>query len=111
MGMVMYITKVSPLVNHLELVDIEQVWNADDSAARGDLKHLKKWWNELCSLGPKFSFVPNNNKTKLLVVKPSLHSKAVSLFKHTNIEIVTEGVEYLEKRGIIGSTEYMNSIP
>ncbi len=50
---------------------------------------------------------PNSKKTKLLV-KDSYHSKAVSLFATTNIEIITNGMEYLG--GAIGSAQFVESI-
>ncbi len=54
LGMVMYAIGTLPLIKHLDSSFIHQVWYADDSAAGGDLTHLKKWWDELQCLGPKF---------------------------------------------------------
>ena len=43
-----------------------------------------------------------------MLVKPDLYSKSKSLFKGTDIEIVTDGAEYLG--GAIGSNQYVSSI-
>ena len=108
LGMVMYAIGVLPLIKHLDSIKTQQVWYADDSAAGGgDLEDLKRWWDELCDLGPRFGYFPNSIKTRLLV-KPNLLSKAKSLFDSTNIEVVTDGVEYLG--GAIGSNQYIGSV-
>jgi hypothetical protein len=106
-SMVMYAIGVTPLINHLEPIDVQQVWYADDTASGGYLENLKKWWDELCKLGPKLGYFPNEKKTKLLV-KREHHAKALSFFRNTNIEITTDGTNYLG--GAIGSTEYITSV-
>ena len=56
---------------------------------------------------PKFGYFPNSKKTKLLD-KPELFLKSQSLFKGTNITVVTEGVAYLG--GAIGSGQFIGSV-
>ena len=107
LGMVMYAIGVQPLIRHLDSSRTQQVWYADDSAAGGDLVHLRKWWDMLCDIGHKFSYFSNSKKTKLLI-KPELFLKSQSLFKGTNITIVTDGVEYLG--GAIGSDQFISSV-
>ena len=98
---------VLPLIKHLDSIKTQQVWYADDSAAGGDLEDLKRWWDELCDLGPRFGYFPKSIKTRLLE-NPNLLSKAKSLFDSENIKVVTDGVEYLG--GAIGSKQYIGSV-
>jgi hypothetical protein len=94
------------LIDHLDSINTQQVWYADDSASGGDIVQLKKWWDKLCDLGPKFGYFPNEKKTKLLV-KPGHYSRASEIFKNSNIEITSDGVDYLG--GAIGSADYIHS--
>jgi hypothetical protein len=107
LGMAMYAVGIQPLITHLGKLGLKQVWYADDSAAGGSLEKLKSWWNELCSLGPKFGYYPNDAKT-FLVVKQGLVQKSREIFGSTNIKIVEDGVKYLG--GVIGCKSFTVSV-
>ena len=53
LAMAMYAIGTLPLILQLEHL-ANQVWYADDSLAGGNIKSLKKWWDELQKLGPSF---------------------------------------------------------
>ena len=54
LAMAMYAIGILPLIRSLSNESIKQVWYADDSAACGDLTHLRSWWDRLAEIGPKY---------------------------------------------------------
>ena len=62
--------------------------------AAGPIDQLKKWWDELRRLGPKFGFYPEGCKS-WLVIRKTAKGRAESIFKLINIKITTEGKRYL----------------
>ena len=56
LAMAMYALAVTPLISklHQNIPTCKQVWYADDSTAAGSLQDLKKWWDEISSLGPGY---------------------------------------------------------
>ena len=44
-----------------------QSWYADDASTEGRLEGLRRWWDKLETLGPKFGYFPNAGKTWLVV--------------------------------------------
>ena len=71
-----------------------QLWYADDAGAAGLLQRLRTWWDQICQLGPAFSYYPNAAKT-WLVVKPEHLDAANVAFADTDVHITTEGRPYL----------------
>ena len=65
-----YTVGAKPLISSLaEAVDKEkckQAWYADDSSAVGKLSEVKKWWNIINNLGPKFGYFPKASKLILI---------------------------------------------
>ena len=48
LAMPMYAISLIPVIQRLRGI-AKQVWYADDAAAGGSLRQLKKWWDTLCS--------------------------------------------------------------
>ena len=71
-----------------------QSWYADYASAGGSLGALRRWWDKLNTVGPKFGYQPNACKT-CLIVKPE-HLKAAELhFQGTGVMITTRGQRHL----------------
>ena len=66
----------------------------DDASADGSLGALRRWWDKLNTVGPKFGYQPNACKT-CLIVKPE-HLKAAELpFQGTGVMMTTCGQRHL----------------
>lgn len=89
-AMPMYAVGTRPLIDKLqELTDPSrcyQVWYADDSAAAGRLREMRKWWDILNEFGPKFGYYPKPSKTILIIKDPQLLNLANELFGDTGIK-------------------------
>ena len=107
-AMAIYAIAIIPLI--LMLVDISHYDDpstktaayADDFTAAGKVVQLKKWWDTLCELGPKFGYYPEGSKSWLII--KGNHEHAVEIFHGTKIKITTEGQRHLG--AVIGSIEY-----
>ena len=57
-AMALYALGIKPLIDNLgETINNEmckQSWYANDSSAGGQLSEMKKWWDQLCVMGPKY---------------------------------------------------------
>ena len=88
---------------------VKMVGYADDFTARGTVTSIKKCWDTLCKLGPKFGYHPKPSKP-WLIVKNEIEEKAVKVFEGTGVKITTTGMRHLG--AVIGSItykeEYMN---
>ena len=107
--MAMYAIAIIPLIMLLKLTEkfpnkqTKMVAFADDLSAGGSLSNIKKWWNALCNLGPKFGFNPEASKC-WLIVKPQLVKEAEELFENTKVNITIKGKQHLG--ATIGSQDY-----
>ena len=81
-----------------------QSWYADDSNAAGRLRALKRWWDTLNELGPKYGYFPKPIKTVLLVKDRSLEKPAKDLFKNSGVQIRFDGHKHLG--AAIGTEEF-----
>ena len=106
-AMDLYGLGISPLIDNLaDTIDIEkciQVWYADDSSTAGELEEMKKWWDTLCSSGPKYGYFPLASKT-ILIVKAEQKEKAIEVFGNSGVTITTEGERHMG--AVIGSEEF-----
>ena len=82
-AMGMYAVGTRPLINELS----KQVWYADDSASAGKILEMRKWWNELSRVGPKYGYYPNAIKTIMIVKDPNILDHAKQVFAGTDITI------------------------
>ena len=102
LAMAMYAIGTLPLIAQLQGI-VKQCWYADDSATGGDLCSLRKWWDLLLLLGPRYGYFPNGAKS-WLVVKEGVEDAARKVFADSDIHITTEGHRYLG--GVIGSEAF-----
>ncbi|XP_064400133.1 uncharacterized protein LOC135346443 [Halichondria panicea] len=105
--MPMYALATVPIIKRLHSLseDIDQVWYADDAAA-GKIVRLQEWWTNLSTLGPKFGYFPNPQKT-WLVTKEKHLSSATTLFANTGVQVTSEGRPYLG--AALGTEEFVTS--
>ena len=73
---------------------VRQTWLADDSAAAGRLRELRRWWDTLQEVGELYGYYTNSGKT-ILLVDDSLLDLAHEVFRGTGVQIATKGVRYL----------------
>ena len=98
-----YALALVPLMKRLT-TSVAQVWYADDAAATEKIMNLRKWWDDISTMGPPFGYHANASKT-WLVVKPEFLAEASAAFADTNVRITSEGRPYLG--GAIGSEAYV----
>ena len=99
-AMAFYALGVKPLVDKLDSKcchpnNCKQSWYADDSGAIGRLIAIKKWWDTLISLGPKYGYFPKPEKTVLLLKHPDDVRQANAIFENTGIKLKLDGHRYL----------------
>ena len=71
-----------------------QTCYADGAASGRKLFSIRKWWQQIIDIGPKYGYHPNQSKS-WLIVKPKHLNQAQHLFNDTGIRITTEGHHYL----------------
>ena len=76
---------------------------ADDLTAAGCIPELKYWWDQLCELGPKFGYFPQESKS-WLIIKPEVKRNAKTIFQGSGLQITTEGKRH--SCALLGSTKY-----
>ena len=103
LSMAMYALSVVPLINKCQSVlpkdDLPravQVWYADDAAAGGSLKSLRKFWDTLVQYGPAYGYFPKPSKT-FLVVKLECHATASEVFEGTGVQLTEDGEDFAHK--------------
>ena len=67
---------------------------ADEITAAGRVDGLRKWWDELSTVGLSFGYFPKPSKS-WLIVKPERYDEVVAMFNGTNIQISLEGSKHL----------------
>ena len=99
----------SELSNAINTERCKQAWYADDSSAAGRLVEMRKWWNTLCTAGPKYGYFPLPTKT-ILIVKEEYFMKAEEVFADTGVTITKRGERHMG--AVIGTInfkkEYVN---
>ncbi len=109
-AMAMYSLSVRPLINRLAinqdptLPPAKQSWFADDGTGGGKILQLKKMWDNVMEVGPKFGYFPNASKTVLIVKGIENLAKAKSVFKDTEIHVTVEGDRHLG--AVLGSEAF-----
>ena len=63
---------------------------ADDITAAGNLRALRRWWDKLCEIGPKFGYFPNPGKT-WIITTDELLPLAKEIFEDTGVKITFSG--------------------
>ena len=105
MAMAMFALATVPLILAVAENNSTQAWFADDAASGGRLHALRRWWDNLATVGPSYGYYPNATKTYLLV-KPDRREEAIGIFQGTAGQITCEGRRYLG--GALGSEEFSN---
>ena len=104
LGMAIYAIGTTPLLDLLaESTEERETAFADDITAAGKIDGLRKWWDELTTIGPPFGYFPKPANS-WLIVKPELYEEAVASFNGTNLQISTDGSKHLG--AVIGSEAY-----
>ena len=62
LAMVVYALATLRLIHKLE-GEVEESCHVDDASAGGGLGALRRWWDKLDTMGPKFGYHPNASKT------------------------------------------------
>ena len=91
--MPIYVIAVVPLL--LIVLEIMKTKNtvkmaayADDFIAEGSIKSLKRYWDTLCRLGPKFVYYPDAKKS-WLIIKEEFKRKAKGVLKDSAVKITS----------------------
>ena len=87
------------------ILQVKQVWLADDSAGGASVESLYQWYKSLCEEGRKFSDIVNGAKRWLIVKNSELAQSAKKVFCD-EVNITLEGRRHLGV--VIGSKEFKN---
>ena len=106
LAMSMFAVVSLPLIKQLdELSDVTQLWYADDATAIGEFQELKRWWDNINSIGKFYGYYANEKKTFLLVKEKS-YERACECFQGTGVKIRTDGITLLGSP--IGSDSFVH---
>ena len=106
LSMFLYAVGTLPLIQSLKDPTLcTQLWYTDDAAACCDLCSVRKWFNKLLELGPKFEYYPNPEKC-YLVVDNSFVDAAKLYFDDLGVQVVNHH-HYLG--GFIGNVSAKNA--
>ena len=104
-----YALGVTPLLHFLhEFILIsehrsKEVAFADDSTVPGNIKEVKRYWELLVRVGPKYGYYPKPSKYHLILKEEHL-DKAKFIFKGSEVKITKSGQRHLG--AAIESTEF-----
>ena len=80
------------------------MWYADDSSAGSTLVNLRRWWDWLKEIGPRYGYFPNSSKLCILT-KHHTAELAYNVFEGTGISVTIHGKDYLG--GALGSSSFI----
>ena len=106
LGMAVYAIGLTPLLEMMLKItndNDKMVAFADDLTAVGKFESLRRWWDNLIELGPKFGYNPQPSKS-WLIVKDAKIEEAKEHFRGTKIQITATGERHLG--AVIGSEEF-----
>ena len=99
LAMAKYALATTPMINFLEKEtksdQIVQVWFADDSTCGGTIEGVKKWWDHLKGIGPKYGYYPKPSKTYIVVKKEEDVERVKEIFGDDEIKITTKGHRHI----------------
>ena len=108
--MAIYGIGVTPLINMLiDIVvtsaesQVRVLAYTDDFSAPGKLDDIRKWWDTLTILRPKFVYYPEPTKT-WLAIKPYASQQTNEIFSKAKIKVTSEGHRYLG--GTVGTEDF-----
>ncbi|KAL5486419.1 hypothetical protein EMCRGX_G018891 [Ephydatia muelleri] len=103
LAMPMHALAILPLIRRIA-DNVQEAWYADDGTATGSLKNLRTWWDKLVTVGPSYGYFVNAVKT-WLITKEETHTRALDIFKDTQIRITKEGKPHLG--AALGTSSYI----
>ena len=109
-AMAMYSISIQPLIHYLAvnqdntLPIAKQAWFADDGTGGGAILQLKKMWENVIEMGPKYGYFPKASKSILIVKGMENLPKARSVFKDTGVQVTIEGDRHLGS--VLGSESF-----
>ena len=109
-AMAMYSISIQPLIHYLavnqdqSLPIAKQAWFADDGTGGGSIVQLKKMWENVIEMGPKYGYFPKASKSILIVKGMENLPKARSVFKDTGVQVTIEGDRHLG--AVLGSESF-----
>ena len=109
-AMAMYSISIQPLIHFLAVNQdptvpvAKQAWFADDGTGGGPILQLKKMWENVIQMGPKYGYFPKASKSILIVKGMENLPKARSVFKETGVQVTIEGDRHLG--AVIGSESF-----
>ena len=109
-AMAMYAISIQPLVYSLahnqdpQLPPAKQAWFADDGTGGGTILQLKKMWDNVSQMGPKYGYFPKASKSILIVKGLENLPKAKSVFKDTGVMVKIDGDRHLG--AVLGSESF-----
>ena len=109
-AMAMYSISIQPLIHYLAvnqdntLPIAKQAWFADDGTGGGAIVQLKKMWENVIEMGPKYGYFPKASKSILIVKGMENLPKARSVFKDTGVQVTIEGDRHLG--AVLGSESF-----
>ena len=108
LAMPFYALATRPLMDAITLdnPNLKQIWYADDATAAGKISDLRKWWDNLATIGPSFGYFVYPTKS-WLITRDGLVSQASESFVDSNVNITTEGRPVLGSP--IGKPDYITS--
>ena len=92
----------SASINELfSCVDIGQLWYAENAAASGSSVELRKWWDNINTMGRSYECSKN-----ISFLKDDAYNLACKLFEGSGVNVVTVGFKVLEcPIGVASSVE------
>ena len=109
-AMAMYSISVRPLIQNLAVNQdpmqppAKQAWFADDGTGGGTILQLKKMWDNVIEMGPKYGYFPKASKTILIVKRLEDLPKAKAVFKDTGVQVTVNGDRHLG--AVLGSDDF-----
>ncbi|EDO48836.1 predicted protein [Nematostella vectensis] len=82
----------------------KQCWFADDACGAGSILEIKKWWDNINTLGPSFGYFPNAKKC-WIISKADKEASAREVFSGTAVNVTVQGQKHLV--AVIGSRDYL----
>ena len=93
LSMPFYAIATAPLIKRLNYI-VPQLWYADDAAGIRKLVTLRRWWDEICDIGPHYGYFSKASKT-WLIVKEVHYIEAELIFTGSGVRLTKEGRPHL----------------
>lgn len=86
LAMAIYALSMQPLMTSLQAVSsTKQYWFADDACGAGSILEIKKWWDNIITLGLSFRYLPNAKCW--IISKADKDARAKDVFSGTAVNV------------------------